>query len=261
MTSSGHTLETADRIDDAEALERDNLFCACDAGKAQRRLRENRLLGWRQFEESSANMAAQAKQRTIASVFEGAGVPARFQGVTLKGLTAIAGDDIRKRMALNAAAEYYRSGHVVSGDVRKRSILVWGPCGVGKTGCLVPLFNHLVTQNRGGLFISFQSLVEQIESGYDQSNTAYQRLNEAKLTPVLFLDDFGYSYRNDVSPHVIKVVNSIIYHRHSYDMPTLFTSNMSPDELESQIGPANWQRVGEMARVIEMSGRVLRSIG
>ena len=78
---------------------------------------------------------------------------------------------------------------------------------------------------------------------------------------LLLLDELGHNWRDDATAHTVEVLHSVLFYRHAYDMPTIFTSNKSPDELATMFGEEHWQRIGEMAVIIEMSGETLRELG
>ena len=260
LTSSGLTPQQSDALSDRDALDREDLFCDCAAGRAERELRMRRMLS---FEEWRANTDAMNKLRheaAAASIFQSAGIPARFADMTVKSFRNITKDDPGKERAYLAARELASAGFIEDRGMRKKSLLVWGAeRGIGKTGLVTPVFQAMLRRGMSGIWISWQQLVEQVEAGYEDKS-AYEKLYAARTVGVLLIDDLGYQWADEASAHARKVFNSVIFHRHAEDLPTLFTSNLSPTRLGTQLGVEHWQRIAEMAMVVEMTGTILRSV-
>ena len=264
--NNGLKLPTSDasRLSDAEAVKLgDDFFCDCELGQSQRRLYQRRAASWAAFERETA--AANTTRATARKNTLEGGVPKLLRGLTIRSLMAATRVDGRieaeKTKAVALAKELRETGVVTGVDgIKKRSILVWGTqSGIGKTGCLVPTFEHWREKGVDCLFISFPDLVEQVRAGF-KDDKWYERLERARTAEVLFLDDLGYPDR-DASDYVREVAMSIIRYRHGEDLPTLMTSNLTLDDLAGQLGDTLYRRVTEMAAVVQMGGRVLSVLG
>lgn len=255
----------AAHVSDADALcLGDAFFCDCALGQSQRKLYQRRVASWTSFERETASINAARAKAHKEQALEG-GVPEKFKGLTLKSLLAaarIGGQiDADKTKAIAAARELQETNEVTGANgVKKRSILIWGiDSGIAKTGCLTPVFEHWRNRGVDCLFISFPDLVEQVRAGF-KDDKWFERLERARTVPVLFLDDLGYPDQ-EASDYVREVAMSIIRHRHSENLPTLMTSNLTLDDLSEQLGQTLYRRVAEMAAVIQMGGEVLAVLG
>ena len=221
-----------------------------------------RLLNWSTWiEQTNADNRARREQEAT-NAFVSAGIPTKFASLTVKSFRALTHGDTGKEMAFKAAMSLASDGCVEDKGAQKRSLLVWSrQRGVGKTGLLTPVFQAMLRKGMSGIWISWQQLVEQVEAGY-KSEDAYSRLQAAREVGVLMIDDLGYQWvdGDGLSAHALKVLNSVIFHRHAWELPTLFTSNLSPEELTEQLRPEHYQRIAEMAAVIEMTGDMLRRV-
>lgn len=247
---------------DREAVDAEGLFCSCPAGRRARELRMTRLLSWSKWIETTNAANAQRSEQRQRSVFESAGIPPRFAELTVNGFRLLAGRDDGKKDALQAALALGLDGFIEDAGRKKRSLLVWSnQRGVGKTGLVTPVFQQLLRKGKTGIWISWQQLVEQVKAGY-KDDSAYDKLRASRDVDVLLLDDLGFQWADpeEISSHTLMVLNSVIFHRHAWDKTTLMTSNLSPDELMAQLRPEHWQRIAEMARVVEMRGEVLRPV-
>jgi len=262
LNSSGMRPRDIGAFDDTELLARaDDLFCACAAGRAMLAMIRNRHATQDQWVRNTERQQREAAERNAANAFGMVGIPPRFLDLTWASLRNKAGDDPGKAAAMSLAYQYAQHGHVDRDGIKKLSLLVWSrERGVGKTGLMTAVFKQAI-KRRPGLWVSFGRLTESVRAGYNGDGDAYRVLAQARDIPVLLLDEVGENWREDATAHTVQVLNSVLYHRHAYDMPTFYTSNKSPDELARMFGEEHWQRIAEMAAVVEMGGRVLRSLG
>lgn len=249
-------------MDDRAAVDAEGLFCTCEAGRRARELRMKRMLSWSNWEaQTKAENARRAEQRQ-RSVFLSAGIPPKFADLTVRSFHDLAKGEAGKQAAIKASLAMAKDGQVDDRGVQKNSLLFWShQRGIGKTGLMTPVFQQLLRKGGSGIWISWQQLVEQIKAGYKRDE-AYERLQAAREVDVLLLDDLGYQWAGpeNITGHTLEVLNSVIFHRHAWEKPTLFTSNLSPEELMAQLRPEHWQRIAEMALVVEMRGELLRRV-
>ena len=248
-------------MSDRAAVDAEGLFCSCEAGRRARELRMARLINWSKWERETERVNTERAAQRRANVFLSAGIPTRFADLTINSFRKLTKGDAGKTAALAAAYAMAHEGYIEVDGVKKRSLLIWShERGIGKTGLVTPVFQMFLRRGLTGIWLSWQQLVEQVEAGYKSEN-AYERLRAAREVGVLMVDDLGYQWTDDgLSAHALKVLNSVIFHRHAYDLPTLFTSNLSPEELTAQLRPEHYQRIAEMARVVEMQGEMLRRV-
>lgn len=261
---------TVHGLPDEVALHTPGLFCDCPAGQAQLAMRRRRVEGWNRFleETEAARRAAAAKRHSWA------GVPAKFQGVTLNGLMAKALVEVdgrkviepAKAEAIKAAKAYLDQGQVINRNgTRKNSLMLWGETrGVGKTGALAPIVLKWLDQGRSALWLDFRLFIDLVKESYRNPNVASagEMIGMARRADILLIDDLGDPGRESAeTDHTREVMTNIIRHRHGQEMPTLFTTNQNPKGLAVQFSEELYHRVAEMALLIEMGGRVLRDLG
>lgn len=203
----------------------------------------------------------QLEAERATRLFGKAQVPARFEGCTLHSFPA--SDAIKPSLAKikdwltppsDDADEARWDAWIAT---NKRSLLLHGPYGVGKTGLAVGILRMKVADAGGGLFFTVPTLLDHIRRTYGPNPVAdeHEIVQAVKTTPFLVLDDLG---AERVTEWVREKLFTIINHRHDEDLPTVFTSNLDIAELGQHIGERTTWRIVEMATVIHVDGPNLR---
>ncbi len=149
--------------------------------------------------------------------------------------------------------------------VPQPGLLFIGSPGSGKTHLAVAALRGLIGKGHEGVFFDFQTLLNQIRSGYDQASGSMDReaYRTALDAEVLVLDDLG---AHRVTDWVEDTVTSIITHRCNNRRATIATTNLdkvgrgdrSPTDIYSKyslaerIGMRAYSRLFEMCKVVEM---------
>jgi DNA replication protein DnaC len=215
---------------------------------------------WASFQQATAQASLEAHERRTRRLYEGYEIPPKYADLTWDGFLKEAGDDTGKRMAILSAQQYMEKGFVLTRNGPKRSVLVWGPPGVGKTGGYTPMWRKMA-DGQPALWISLLDLTNAINEGYrNKAQDAYEKLNAARTVPWLFLDDVGDLKRASATEGMNNHLSAIIWHRDAQKLPTVMTSNLKPTQMSSYFTEALYQRIAEMAAVIEMGGRILRKL-
>jgi DNA replication protein DnaC len=154
-------------------------------------------------------------------------------------------------------------------NVPKPGLLFLGSPGSGKTHLAVAALRGLIARGFEGVFFDYQTLLNQIRSGYDEASGTMERdaYKRALDTPILVLDDVG---AHRVKDFVEDTVTSIITHRCNQKKATILTTNLRDPEagdqqssgmeadlyskyfLEERIGMRARSRLYEMCRLIKM---------
>lgn len=111
-----------------------------------------------------------------------------------------------------------------------------GPWGTGKTFAMNCILKELVKQGRKVYFITFEELITTWGSAY--SNDDYKILMERLMSvDVLGLDELKTDPRNRQG-FLANGLDVLLRHRTSNLLPTLITTNMTPDQEEEEFGKA-----------------------
>ncbi len=151
-------------------------------------------------------------------------------------------------------------------DTRRRSLLLYGGFGTGKTSLAVAALRLRIKETEEpGLFMTVPDLLDSIRATYnrrrgdadddDGPTTEEEVLDAVKESAFLVLDDLG---AERVTDWVAERLFVIINYRHDHDLTTIFTSNLSPEQLGDHLGERITWRIIEMCEVIKLDGPNLR---
>jgi DNA replication protein DnaC len=197
-----------------------------------------------------------------------ANIPRLYQNASVENFILPADNPVARTplaTALIAVRGYVRDYP----NVPKPGLLFLGAPGCGKTHLAVAALRGLLARGFEGVFFDYQTLLNQIRSGYDASSGTMERdaYKMALDTPILVLDDVG---AHRVKDFVEDTVTSIITHRCNEQKATIVTSNLRDPEagdqpnsgmeadlyskyfLEERIGMRARSRLYEMCRLIKM---------
>jgi DNA replication protein DnaC len=109
-----------------------------------------------------------------------------------------------------------------------------GVNGCGKTHLAAAIANHVLQEGKAVKFVVVPDLLDHLRSTFSpQSPVSYDQLfEEVKNAPLLILDDLG---KQTTTPWAEEKLYQIINHRYNHQLPTVFTTNCSLDEIDSPI--------------------------
>lgn len=226
-------------------------YCPCCDGQAVRE----------RASQERARQVQEANRRRLGKLFDGARIPKRFAAVTLDTFPATeATRESVERLKLWVSGPEDEDDHAGwdQWQERRQSLFLYGPFGTGKTGLAVGLLKRFMGESLDvGLFITVPSLLDRIRRTYsdDAEATEHEVLDLVKSVPFLVLDDLG---AERVTDWVAERLFVIINHRHDEDLQTVFTSNLTPEQLGNHIGERTTWRVIEMSEVVSLDGPNLR---
>lgn len=229
-------------------------FCECSAGDRWRKFFQMPSLASQR--EILQRNATEATERRRQSLWDNAGVPAKYEKLTLKSFVALAGGDPEKQPAIHAVRKYHEEGGLLIDGIIKVGIFLHGDPGVGKTGILSPLFVDLLKQGYSGLWVQYNELMASLRDF--ESGNVQERIEMCQSVDYLFIDDFGDpgSFRG-ATDYARDTMFRIIDHRNNNTLPMFVTSNLDMAQIGDQFHIRLARRLGESCAVIRMGGRAL----
>jgi len=109
-----------------------------------------------------------------------------------------------------------------------------GVNGCGKTHLAAAIANYRLKEGKAVKFVVVPDLLDHLRSTFSpQSPVTYDQVfEEVENAPLLILDDLG---KQSTSPWAEEKLYQIINHRYNYQLPTVFTTNCSLNEIDSPI--------------------------
>ncbi len=147
------------------------------------------------------------------------------------------------------------------------SWLLWGEHGVGKTGLAIGWLRHRMGVDERpqetdhiaqGRFVTLPDLLSQIKATYGPDGQVGEAdvLERYREAPLLVLDDLGAEHVKGTG-WLEEILYRLVGYRHDNLAPTVFTSNLSPQELGERIGERVMWRIVEKCGdgIMELRGR------
>ena len=139
-------------------------------------------------------------------------------------------------------------------------LYIWGKStGNGKTSWACKVMGHYFRKiafstglENEGLYIFLPTFLEDLRDNYDSKDSDFEQvLSMVKGCKLLIIDDIG---AERVTEWVRERMVSIINTRVSNSLATIYTSNLSPDELKAEMGDRISSRVLGSSQVVEITG-------
>lgn len=137
-------------------------------------------------------------------------------------------------------------------------LLFTGPFGSGKTRLAAAVLNEVQERHQAAVRGEVvPDLLQRLRTTYDpQAADSEDRILQPLLrASLLLLDDIG---AERVSEWVQERLFLVIDHRYRRRLPTLFTTNLHPDDLEERLGGRIVSRIVGMARLVRISSEDYR---
>lgn len=121
-------------------------------------------------------------------------------------------------------------GGSVGDDLPRKGLVLTGGYGLGKTGLLAAVANHLLAGNSGVLYIRVQDLFIEIQSTYrsDSATSSRDKIQQAVNAPVLLLDDVNVA---NLTNDKREILEAIIRGRDGNGLPSMLTTNLGLDDF------------------------------
>lgn len=248
--------------DDQILEQAQTIFCTCDAGQRRRKAIEQRASGWNQWLEETRELQvrraqAKAQAEALATVNSRWDPPPHYnRRASFAELRLLAADEPNQLGAINAAERLATQGYLMHKDGKSRhSLLLWSTgLGTLKTTTLTAAYLQM-TESKQGMWVRYGAMLKAIRAGYHE-HKAYDFVRKLETTPVLLIDELGRDeHQGDPTEHTAEMLHHILYERHDWERPTLFTSNYSAQRLCQILGEASFVRLREMAAVLNTDGK------
>lgn len=218
------------RGQDGEPIAGFGEYCVCPDG--------------RELQVANGELATQAanqhRAKSVASLWDGVGIPNRSADATLDGWRSL----VVRRGANPADADRVVST-LRSWLASDRWLVLWGPVGRGKTGLAAALVKELAEQGKGVLFRTVPDLLDRLKATYgaDGEGRESDLLTALYEVDVLVLDDVGVDGPTDWSTaRLFRIVNQ----RYDAGRRTILTSNIDQAALAKYLTARNFDRLRQM---------------
>ena len=222
------------------------VYCPCPVGESM----------WTAAREEWRKQDQLDYEAYILSHWQASGIPSRYRSFRFETSPL---KEIAKRLDWTE----YDDDHEPKEDYR-RSWLLWGGYGTGKTGLAVAYARTVVEVGKSIIFRSMPDLLSELRSTYnrrrDDEVSEMDLLDQYRTASLLVLDDLGAEQVKDTG-WLEDRLYQIIGHRHAEELQTIFTSNLAPQQLAERIGERNMWRIVEMCGqegIIHVEGPNLR---
>lgn len=187
-----------------------------------------------------------------------------YQGYTYESFIQRCGGDLVGKEDAYQASWEFGGGQMVSlnGTIKPlSSVYLWGSYGLGKTGLASLAMFSRAAAGVPCAAIDWRTFMADIKRTYgDKSDQAVS--DERLITGVggiatLMIDELG-ALSTRPTEHEIGLTERLIRLRHARNLPTIYTSNLSPRQLVEKFGEYIAQRIFERAHAIEIAGISVR---
>lgn len=185
---------------------------------------------------------------------EDAGIPKRYRDMTFARIFARGLPD---NLADNAHLAHQYA--VRFGDIQPKGygITFAGTVGQMKTTLAAAIGLEVIRQGRGVYFISMPELMDRMMSMSKNPDPTELRKFDVHIrrTALLILDDMGAEYQVN---WMLNKVDAIITARYNNMMPTIITTNLTPDQMKARYMIRIYDRLGSVNRLLLATGESLR---
>lgn len=212
-------------------------YCVCPAGQRSRHLHDDAM----------NVLEARAEQREADRLWDASNLPPKLRRCSLASYLAQVPD-----ATTDAVKRLRRWQEAMRTD--GRWLLLHGPTGTCKTGHAASLLNEHLVDGQSGLYVVAPHLVMRLHAAVrpgtsreDASVSVLALLEPLFRVKLLVLDDLGSLDAEGnvelpsrfVRDHLFMIINE----RDLWDRPTIVTTNLDPDALETYLGERTFDRI------------------
>jgi DNA replication protein DnaC len=174
-------------------------------------------------------------------------VPRKFMQKSLQSFSA---KNARQRDIVAGARSFLQTFRGSADDHPTKGLLLIGREGTGKTHIAVAILKEAIMKGFTGLYWNVPELFLELRRlmSDDSGITEADLFDEAARADLLVLDDLGAERSSE---YVMDRLYVLINGRYQNDSATIITTNRTPEELRTQIGPRIASRICEMCVPID----------
>ena len=136
-------------------------------------------------------------------------------------------------------------------------LFIWGPLGTGKTMVASLVLKELVKKGYACYATTFSSTVEAFTAGWNSQEEKQRFAERFMYSEVLLLDDLGKEFRRQNGLHAT-TFDHILRTRVQAGRPTILTTNMNSDEVNTGYGAAILSLLVEQSIEVPLPGEDFR---
>jgi DNA replication protein DnaC len=162
----------------------------------------------------------------------------RYSGLDLKLLKNMTFDNFKKRVNLPREEQgNLEQAYQLALDFAKspeKWLVFQGVTGCGKTHLAAAIANYCLQVGKPVKFVVVPEFLDHLRSTFSpESQVSYDQLfEETKNAPLLILDDFG---EQSTTPWAQEKLYQVINYRYNAQLPTVITTRLKTDEMDSPI--------------------------
>lgn len=169
-------------------------------------------------------------------------VPARYRSASLRDFSELVTSKIRAWIANSSRLN--------------DQLLILGTVGTGKTHLACAITRALIEGGTNSKFSSQANYLREIRHTWD-SDTSEDSVFRSFVQPrVLVLDDIGAARGND---NDTLRLGELIAERYDAMRPSVYVTNLTPEQLKSSVGDRSYDRMRDQAIQIVLNGQSRRS--
>lgn len=192
--------------------------------------------------------------------FANAGLGLTYQRYSFADLHHIQTEPLEKVLKyLDNSFQYVNSGY---------GLILTGRHGTGKTLLASLALKHLLAEGHDGYFTFFSSAIRMFTDGWDDKTQREWFTRRIRNTKVLVIDEIGGEHKQRVvrDKETVRVSTSIaesfiddlLRHRVASSRPTIFTTNLTKDELHKGYGQGVLSLLAERSMFAEFNAEDYR---
>jgi len=121
--------------------------------------------------------------------------------------------------------------------IKQKGIYLNGNFGCGKTYLLSAMLNELAKEGHKVAMVYYPEFLRTLKESFNGTDEFKNKFNYIKKVEILLLDDIGAETVTEWSRD--EILGTILQYRMEENLPTLFTSNLTIEELENHLSTTN----------------------